>query len=288
MIDKLILFDGLACVYRSFFAIKELSTAAGVPVNALYGFILQIESVIRDLSPSHVGVVFDGGLSAERMHIHPDYKAHRPEMPDHLRSQLPLINEFLDALGIYWFLGDGIEADDAIASMVHKFRAESESLYIVTSDKDMFQLVDEKVKILLPGKDRKIMDADAVAAKTGVGPASIVDWLSMVGDSSDNIPGVPGVGAKTAAGLLSQFGTIEGILGNLDSVSREKIKGSLSASRDVLIRNVELVRLKDIECGVELDELLYKPHFGAALESFLERMDFGSMVERLRDGHFLC
>lgn len=288
MIDKLILFDGLACVYRSYFAIRELNTSSGTAVNALYGFILQMESVIREMNPSHVGVVFDGGLSAERTQIHPEYKAQRPEMPDNLRSQLPLINEFLDALGVFWFLGEGIEADDAIASMARRFKPDCASVYIVTSDKDMFQLVDDKVRILLPGKDRKIMDSEAVKAKTGVGPNGIVDWLSMVGDPSDNIPGVPGVGAKTAAGLLSQFGSLEGILGNLNMITREKIRGSLDASREILTRNVDLVRLKEIECGVELDELLYKPHFGAGLESFLQRMEFGSMLERLRDGHFLC
>lgn len=288
MINNLILFDGLACVYRSFFAIKGLSTSAGIPVNALYGFILQMESVIRELKPSHVGVVFDGGLSSERIEIHGDYKAHRPPMPDELRSQLPLINEFLDELGVYWFLGDGIEADDAIAAMVHGFKDDVEAAYIVTSDKDMFQLVDDKVRIFLPGKDRRIMDAADVTAKTGVGPSSIVDWLALVGDSSDNIPGVPGVGAKTAASLLAQFGSVEAMMGNLDAVSRDKIRDSLANSRGILERNIELVRLKNIQCGVVIDELLYKPHFGAGLESFLNRMEFGSMVERLRDGRFLC
>lgn len=287
MISKLILVDGLACVYRSFYAIKGLSSADGTPVNAVYGFILQLEAVLRSIQPSHIGVLFDGGLCAERKQMHPDYKAQRPPMPDELQSQLPIINEFLDTLGMYWFLGEGIEADDAIASMVRQFRDDSDEVYVVTSDKDMFQLVDDKVRVLLPGKDKKLLDMDGVLAKTGVSPEQIVDWLAMVGDSSDNIAGVPGIGAKTAAKLLAEYGNLEGILENVELISREKIRNALSDSRDLLKRNVELITLKTMECGVDERELCYTPHFGAGLESFLSRLEFDSMVERLREGHFL-
>jgi DNA polymerase-1 len=287
MINKLILVDGLACVYRSFYAIRELSTSDGTPVNAVYGFILQLEAVLRDLKPSHIGVLFDGGLDSGRTEAHPEYKAQRPPMPDELKSQLPIINEFLDTLGMYWFLGEGIEADDAIAGMVAQFETDTDELFIVTSDKDMFQLIDEKVKILLPGKGKRIMDHDGVVAKTGVRPDQIVDWLSLVGDSSDNIPGVPGVGAKTAAKLLGEYGTIDGITKNLAGVTREKQRKSLADSTEIMQRNIELVTLKEIQCGVDEGELRFTPHFGAGLEAFLANLEFDSMVERLKEGHFL-
>ncbi len=286
MINKLILVDGLACVYRSFYAVKGLSTADDVPVNAVYGFILQLESIIRQIKPSHIGVLFDGGLSPERKEMLPEYKAQRPPMPDDLKSQLPIINEFLDTVGMYWFLGEDVEADDAIASMVRQFRDQSEEIYVVTSDKDMFQLVDDRVRVLLPGKDKKLLDMDGVQAKTGVSPEQIVDWLAMVGDSSDNIAGVPGVGAKTAAKLLAEYGNLDGILQNLEHIPREKIRKSLDDSRAILERNVDLIELKSLECGVDERELVYMPHFGAGLESFLSRLDFDSMVERLKEGHF--
>ena len=287
MINKLILVDGLACVYHSFYAIKGLTTADGVPVNALYGFIMQLESVLREVKPSHIGVLFDGGLSPERTSIHKEYKAQRPPMPDELKSQLPLINEFLDTVGMYWFLGDDVEADDAIAAMAWQFSNDAEQTYIVTSDKDMFQLINDKVCMILPGKDRKIMDIAGVTEKTGVSPAQIVDWLAMVGDSSDNISGVPGVGAKTAAKLLQEYGSLTGIMQNVESISREKIRNSLIQSKEILKRNIELITLKDVECGVDERELVYTPHFGAGLEAFLTRMEFGSMVERLKEGRFL-
>jgi DNA polymerase-1 len=287
MINKLILVDGLACIYRSFYAIKGLSTSEGVPVNAVYGFILQLESVIREIKPSHIGVMFDGGLNDDRMALLPEYKAQRPPMPDDLRNQLPLINEFLDEVGMFWFLGEGVEADDAIASLCQQFRNQAEELYILTSDKDMFQLIGDNVKMILPGKDKKILDEGGVMGKTGVSPWQIVEWLAMVGDSSDNISGVPGVGAKTAAKLLDEYGSLDRIIENADSIKREKIRRAILDSRDVLKRNVELIALKNVECGVDESELQFTPHFGAGLESFLTRLDFGSMVDRLKEGQFL-
>lgn len=287
MIDKLVLIDGLACVYRAFYAIRNLNAEDGSPVNAVYGFILQLESVIREIRPTHLGVCFDGGLSESRTSLHDGYKAQRPEMPEDLKKQLPLINEFLDAVSIYWFLGEGIEADDAIASMVRQFRENCAELYIVSSDKDLFQLVDRNVSVFLPGKDRKVMDPDAVREKTGVRPDQIIDWLAMVGDASDNIPGVPGVGAKTAAALLDEFGSLPAILGNLENIKREKIREALQSSREILKRNVELVTLKDVDCAVDEQELLYSPVLGSDLQEFLKKLDFGSMLDRLMKDHFM-
>ena len=143
------------------------------------------------------------------------------------------------------------------------------------------------MKLILPGRDKKILDEAGVLGKTGVSPWQIVDWLAMVGDSSDNIAGVPGVGAKTAAKLLDEHGSIERIMENIESVSREKIRTSLLESRGIMERNVDLIRLKDVACGVDERELVFTPHFGAGLESFLARLEFDSMVERLKEGHFL-
>src|SRR6185503_6264728 len=206
---RLLIVDGHAYAYRAFHAIRELRSPAGQPTNAIYGFIKMLAKMRARLSPSHLIVVWDGGLSAERMAALPEYKAQRPEMPADLGQQIDEIIRYLEAANIASFCRDGVEADDYIACLARRAHNADMDVVIASSDKDFMQLVLPGIGLLNPNdKTETVWTADQVRAKTGVEPSQIVDWLSLLGDSVDNIPGVPGVGPKTAADLLPQFGSV--------------------------------------------------------------------------------
>lgn len=288
MNSRFILFDALACLYRSFYAIKQLSTRAGVPTNAVYGFIRLVQQIMSQRQPGYICVAFDGGLPKERLELHEGYKAQRPPMPEALRSQLPLVEEFLCVSGIKWLRREGAEADDIIATLAGKFRDKVDEILVVTSDKDAFQLVDLKTKIMNPAGSHEIWDADWVKNKTGVSPSGIVDWLSLVGDSSDNIPGVPGIGTKTAADLLGRFASLEGIYEHISEISSQRIRTSLEASRDIALRNRKLVKLQDgLDLQVDLDGLMPGPQDTGRLMALYEKLEFKSLLEKLRNSEFL-
>lgn len=246
----LLLVDGMALAYRAFHAIRELRTRDGVPTNALFGFIKMTRQLQELYRPTHEAVVFDGGLPAERMALLPSYKAQRPEMPEALASQLPMIEQFLDAARICRVRVEGEEADDAMATLVEAGRGEGFEVLMATSDKDMYQLVGPGVRVVSPVKDGPEMGEAGVLQKTGVRPDQMVDWLALTGDSVDNIPGVPGVGPKTAAKLLQEFGTLACVWERLDNVAPERLRENLRAHREHVERNVHLVSLRRDVPGV--------------------------------------
>lgn len=281
---KLVLVDGTAVLYRSFYAIRELSTSSGVPTNAVFGFIRMLKQ-IRDLwTPTHWAVVFDGGTPKERRDLLESYKAQRPPMPDALREQIPLVEEYLNRSDVTWARVPGQEADDVIASLAENARLECASILIATSDKDIFQLVDEKIKVVPVAGKEGLLDVEGVRAKTGVFPSQIIDWLAMVGDSADNIPGVPGVGAKTAAKLLEQFRGLDEILAGTGMIKSERVRSVLEQSRGILERNRAMVRLrKDLPCMPVWESLVVRNPSAAELLPFLERMEFHAMAKELRE-----
>ena len=242
---RMVLIDGYAQIYRSFHAIQGLTGPAGEPTNALYGvarFLLRLE----DRFPHTLGaMVLDKGAPRERLEILPEYKAQRPPMPDELRQQVEPIREWATASGWAVLEQEGCEADDLIAGIAAAVAADCEVL-IVTHDKDLGQLVDgEHVRIVAPGKEGSfdVLGPAEVQAKFGVPPAAICDYLALVGDTSDNIPGVPGVGPKTAAALVAQFGSVEALLERLAEVSNPRIRELIAGNVEVLRRNLRLVRL---------------------------------------------
>ena len=211
--DRLLIVDGHAYAYRAFHAIRDLRSPDGRPTNAIYGFVKMLAKMRAAVEPTHLMVVWDGGLSAERVARLPEYKAQRPEMPDDLKPQLDEIVEYLKAAGIASFCGDGVEADDYIACLARRAADAGMTVVIASSDKDFMQLVSARVGLLNPNdKSETVWTDEQVRAKAGVEPSQIVDWLSLMGDTVDNIPGVPGVGPKTAADLLNQFGSVAGCL----------------------------------------------------------------------------
>ena len=280
---RLLIIDGHAFAYRAFFAIRGLSSPAGQPTNAIYGFIKMLEKLEASFMPSHTVVVWDGGLDEERVEGLEDYKAQRDPMPDDMEVQLDEIVTYLEANGIASVCDDGIEADDRIGQLAKRAEEEGYDVAIASSDKDFFQLINDRVKMLNPAdKSGEPMDADAVEAKTGVRPHQIVDWLSLVGDAADNIPGVPGIGVKTAASLLNEFGSVDGIYERLAEVKREKQREALAASEEAVRRNQALVALKlDLPGEPGLDSLRKGFENSAQLEKLYEKWGFKTMLKEL-------
>lgn len=242
----LLLVDGHAYAYRAFYAIRSLNAPDGSPTNAIYGFLKMLARLRAAASPTHLAVIWDGGLSPERMAAHPEYKAQRPPMPDGLARQMDGIVEYLRAAGLASWCRDGVEADDWIAAAARRAVDAGARVVIASADKDFMQLVTPRVGLLNPGdKSERVWTDAEVIAKTGVRPGQIVDWLSLVGDSVDNIPGVPGIGPKTATGLLQQFGSMDVLYARLPEVKSERVRESLATAREAMARNRELIRLRD-------------------------------------------
>jgi len=279
--EKLLLVDGHAFAYRAFFAIRSLSSPAGAPTNAIYGFVKMLAKMRAALEPSHLAVVWDGGLAAERLAALPEYKAQRPSMPDDLRRQMDDLASVVTALGGASLCRDGVEADDWIATLARQ--AGICPVVIASSDKDFMQLVSLRVGLLNPNdKSETIWTAEQVRAKSGVEPAQIVDWLALIGDAVDNIPGVPGVGPKTATDLLRQFGSVESLLARLPEVKSDRLRANLLASTEILRRNCELIRLRDdLPLDTPNEQLRVRPADTARLREFYARWGFKSLLLEL-------
>jgi len=282
---RLLIIDGHAFAYRAFYGIRGLTSPSGRPTNAIYGFINMLSKLEAKVLPTHAVVVWDGGLDAERVEELDDYKGERDPMPDDMEVQLDSMVEYLEAEGWASVCDDGIEADDRIGQLAKRAEAEGFEVVIASSDKDFFQLINDRVKMVNPAdKSGVAMDAGAVVAKTGVKPSQIVDWLSLVGDAADNIPGVPGVGVKTASALLNQFGSVDGIYARLDEVKRDKQRESLAAAEADVRRNQSLVSLKmDLPGEPGLENLRRGFQNTVRLEELFEAWGFGTMLNNLRE-----
>ena len=281
--DRLLIIDGHAYAYRAFHAIRDLRSPTGQPTNAIYGFVKMLAKMRATVEPTHLIVVWDGGLSAERLAALPEYKAQRPEMPEDLRPQLDEIVSYLEAAGIASFCREGVEADDYIACLARRAAEAGMAVVIASSDKDFMQLVSRQIGLLNPNdKTETIWTEEQVRMKTGVTPAQVVDWLSLMGDSVDNIPGVPGIGPKTATELLNQFGSVGVLYERLDEVKSEKLRANLRAAGDAVRRNRELVRLRDdLPCAFSPAALAEKPADAGRLRELYRRWGFKTLLAAL-------
>jgi DNA polymerase-1 len=281
--ELLLVVDGHAFAYRAFYAIRDLRGPGGEPTNAIFGFIKAIDRLRDLLKPTHLLVVWDGGLAAERLAALPEYKAQRPPMPDELERQLPKIIQYLEAAGVASYQKDGVEADDWIATITRRATCAGMRVVIASSDKDFMQLVGPAVGLFNPNdKSEKIWGAAEVRAKTGVEPAQIVDWLSLVGDSVDNIPGVPGVGTKTAAELINQFGSVNALYERLAEIKSERLRIALQNNELIVRRNMELVRLNDQLPGeFSLENCRVKSASSVSLRKLYEEWGFRSLLRQL-------
>ncbi len=227
-------------------------------------------------------VVWDGGLSAERMAALPEYKAQRPEMPADLRPQLDEIVSYLAAAGVASYCGDGVEADDYIACLARRAAVAGWNVVIASSDKDFMQLVSARIGLLNPNdKTGTIWAREQVRAKAGVEPEQVADWLALMGDAVDNIPGVPGVGPKTAADLLKQFGSVAALFERLAEVKSEKLRAALLVSAEAVRRNLKLVQLHEVPCEFVPEQLAVQPANREKLRELFRRWGFKGMIEAL-------
>ena len=282
---RLLIIDGHAFAYRAFYAIRGLLSPSGQPTNAIYGFINMLTKLEAQVLPTHAVVVWDGGLDEERVEKLVDYKAQRDPMPDDMELQLDGMVKYLEAAGWASVCDEGVEADDRIGQLAKRAEGEGIEVVIASSDKDFLQLINDRVKMLNPAdKSGEPIDAAAVVAKTGVRPEQIVDWLSLVGDTADNISGVPGVGIKTAAALLKEFGSLDGVYEHLDNVKRDKLRDALVAAEPDVRRNQSLVALKlNLPGEPELADLRRGFQDSAKLEELYEAWGFNTLLNNLRE-----
>ena len=269
------LVDGTGLVHRSFFAVRGLATRAGRPTGAIYGFINTIRALMGIEQPTHFVVTFDVSGSTSREEVFPEYKAHRPRMDEDLASQLPFIDRACEALRLPVVSAQGYEADDVIATLTRQAVDRGFDVVIITSDKDLLQLVSEHVSVLAPGRDgkpEKRYDREGVIEKMGVPPERVVDLLALVGDAVDNIPGVPGIGEKGARDLLQQFGSLDELLTRASEVKRAAYRDGLLNHADKAHLSRQLATL-DHKVPVTFDpsaSLVAKPDRPAAYELFKE------------------
>lgn len=282
MRGRLLLVDGHALAYRAFYAIRELTTRAGQPTNAVFGFIRMLDQMFGTWRPSHVWVVFDGGLPEERMRLLDAYKAQRKEMPEALRGQFNDILEFLELSGICALTVEAQEADDVIATLAEQASREGVEVLIATSDKDLYQIVSTEVSIIALTKSGERLTEEAVEKRAGVPPRRIAEWLALTGDSADNIPGIPGVGPKTAARWLNQFGSLDALYDQVERVTPDKMKNALIHSREIVFRNLAMTKLRcDLPLPVQWAEGRIKSPDQSGLRGFYQRMEFHSMARAL-------
>ncbi|MCA9732919.1 DNA polymerase I [candidate division KSB1 bacterium] len=285
---RLFLIDGSAVVYRAHFAFirNPLINSKGINTSAIFGFLRLLFKIQDEHKPDFLGICFDTSKPTFRHETYKEYKATREKMPDELRDQLPILRTVIDALNIPLLECPGWEADDVMATLSQRAAEENIETCLVTGDKDLMQLVSDTVKIYnlrRAGDDTELMDAEAVYNKMGVNPSQVRDYLALVGDSSDNVPGVPKIGAKTAAELLKEFENLEGIYANVEAISKNAVKISLLENRELADLSRKLVTL-DFSAPVETnvtDLKINDPHTEQLLELFAD-LEFNSFVERFK------
>jgi DNA polymerase-1 len=287
----LVLVDGSSYLYRAFFGLPPLTSPDGEPTGAIYGVANMLKRLMAEHSPEHVAVVFDASGKTFRDELFEDYKANRPPMPDDLRAQVEPLNELVQALGFPMLQIGGVEADDVIGTLAKRGAELGMPVLISTGDKDMAQLVDGKVITLVNTMTDTYMDRDGVKQKFEVWPEQIIDYLALVGDSSDNIPGVPGIGPKTAAPLLAHFGTLEALYKRLPEVASLTIRGAkqlgakLEQHKDAAFLSRKLATIRcDVELPLKPDELAMRAPDKALLQELYARFGFKSWLRQLNDG----
>jgi len=284
---ELFLVDGNSLAYRAFFALPEsIGTSDGRPTNAIYGLASMLVKVIDEHHPAGVVVAWDAGMSGREV-TYDLYKAQRKPRPDLLREQWPHLMPLVEAFGYTNVKVEGFEADDVIASMVKQAREEGIRVMVVTGDRDAYQLVAEGVRVMSTSRgitETKIYDEAAVEERYGVPPTLITDLMGLRGDTSDNIPGVPGIGEKTATQLLQQFGSLEDVLASVDRISGAKRKQNLVEHADDARMSKQLATLQyDVETGVDLKAAMDSEPDRGALRDFMREFELRAVLERLEE-----
>jgi DNA polymerase-1 len=282
---KLALIDGNSLLYRAFFALPTtLATTDGRVTNAVYGFTSMLIRLLREEKPDAIVVAFDLPGKTFRHEAYEHYKAHRPETPNELVSQMPLARQVLDALAIPVVEKEGFEADDVLGTLARRAAAEGDEVMIVTGDRDAFQLIDEHVRVMTTRKgisDIVVYDRDGVVERYGIPPERVVDYVGLKGDTSDNIPGVPGVGEKTASQLVSEFGTLDALYERLDEIKSEKLRTRLSDAREDAFLSRALATIDtDVPVDVDPDSFELGGWDLDRVEEVFRDLQFTTLLER--------
>jgi len=272
-----LLVDGMAFVYRAYFAVPPMANSAGIHTNAVFGFNLMLQRMINQVSPDYIAVLFDTPKPTFRHELFPEYKAQRPPMPDDLSEQIPWIKELIRALNISCLEYPGFEADDIIGTLAVTASEKNFNVLIASADKDLCQLVNEKIAILsVTMKSMDVIDYIGVTDKFGVRPDQIIDYLTLVGDTADNVPGVKKVGCKTAKLLLNELDSIDNIYNNLDKLkpavknSFQEAAGSIDAYRNLIKINCN-VPVKE-----KFDDLIAREPDNNKFSKIIEYLGFRS------------
>ena len=286
--DHVFLVDGSGYIFRAYHALPPINRKSdGLQLNAVFGFCNMLWKLLRDMKPeerpTHLAVVFDKSEKTFRTAMYPDYKAHRPDPPDDLRPQFKFVREAVAAFDLPSLEQDGFEADDLIATYVREARQAGATSTIVSSDKDLMQLVTDDVIMFDTMKDKKIGRAEVIE-KFGVPPEKVIEVQSLIGDSTDNVPGVPGIGVKTAAQLIVEYGDLETLLFRAPEIKQEKRRQSLIEHADAARMSKKLVTLDDhVKLDVPIGDLaVHEPDY-KRLIAFLKAMEFNALMRRVAE-----
>jgi len=281
---KFVIIDGSSLVHRAFYALPLLSTVAGLYTNAVYGFTTMLVKLLADIKPDAMAVAFDKSRVTFRNEVYAEYKAHRKATPSELAEQFPLVREMVRAFGIAVLEEAGFEADDIIGSLACQASRQGYEVVIVTGDRDALQLISPSIHVLLTRKgisEMEMFDREALIAKYGVTPEQVIDLKGLMGDASDNIPGVPGIGEKTATKLVNEFGSVENLLDNLDKVTGKKLQENLRENRELAVLSKKLAT---IDCNMSLNSA--EEEFGLnpdseKLRDLFTKYEFKTLLARL-------
>jgi len=281
---KFILVDGQGLLYRAFYALPQLTTTYGQVVNAAYGFTMILIRLLEEEKPEYMVITFDTPVPTFRHKEFKEYKAHRKKMPDELISQIPLIREIIDNYNIATCSKEGYEADDVIGTLAKEAEKRNCDTIIVTGDKDAFQLISPHTKIMTTIKgvtEVKIYDEESIRKKYGVDPKKIVDILALKGDSSDNIPGVPGIGEKTAVALIKEFGSVENILSNTDNISKKSLREKIKKYKDqIKISKMLATIIREVPIKYDFDSFKVKQPNYEELWKIFKKLEFKNLLKK--------
>jgi len=286
MEKRLIIIDSNALLHRSFHALPPLMNKAGQETGAVYGYLLTLFKAINDLKPNYIVACFDTKSPTFRHEMYKEYKAQRPVTPSGIVSQIPITKEVLDAFKIPVFAKEGVEADDLIATICAK--NPGMEIYIVSGDMDNTQLVNENVKVYTLGKgikDMIIYDINKVRERFGVNPEQMVDFKALTGDPSDNIPGVDGIGKKTAAEIIQKYGSIKNLYEELSTdtaVLKPKVKEMLKKNKESALMSRDLAQMKkDVDIDFKIEDCRFGKFDKAQVEETFRKLEFNSLISRL-------
>lgn len=285
--NRLIIIDGNAILHRAFHALPPLTAPNGTVVNAVYGFTSMLLRLVGDLTPTHLAVAFDRPAPTFRKKLYDKYQIKRPKMDEGLAIQIPLVHDVVRAMHIPVFEMDGFEADDVIGSLCKKNEELVDQIIIVTGDKDLLQLVSEKVKLYMPTKglsEAKLYGAKETVERLGVRPEQVPDFKALAGDSSDNYPGVPGVGPKTASDLLHTYTSVTDIYANLDTIAiPAKLREKLNGNKDLAFLSKELATIKqDLPISDPIEPITTTQFKTEQVLSLLQQFGFTSLIKRVQ------